>query len=397
MKALKISMQFLLVLAVLFLNVQCKGKAENEGTKQTEIANKEPKDSLAISQEDFGKLPTGESIQKYTMTNANGMVVSVINYGGIITNLKVPDKNGKIEDVVLGFDSLEGYLTPAPYFGAIIGRYGNRIAQGKFNLDGTQYTLAQNDGQNHLHGGNKGFDKVVWEITKITNLHSVALQLHYLSEDMEEGYPGNLSTTVTYTLTNDNTLKVSYKATTDKKTIVNLTQHSYFNLSGDFSKDILEHEIAINADTFLPVDETLIPTGEFKAVAGTPFDFKQAKAIGKQINEDNQQLKRGLGYDHCWVLNRVSEDLSLAATAYDPKSGRFMEVKTTEPGIQFYSGNFLDGTLKSKSGGTYAKRSGFCLETQHYPDSPNQEDFPSVVLNPDQTYRSETTFKFSVK
>lgn len=390
-------MQFLLLFAVLFLSVQCKGKAEKEGTKQTENAMKSQKASLAISQEDFGKLPTGESIQKYTMTNANGMVVSVINYGGIITHLEVPDKKGKIEDVVLGFDSLEGYLTPAPYFGALIGRYGNRIADGKFSLDGTQYTLAQNDGQNHLHGGNKGFDKVVWEITKITNAESIALQLHYLSEDMEEGYPGNLNTTVTYTLTNDNTLKVKYEATTDKKTVVNLTQHSYFNLSGDFSKGILDHEISINADTFLPVNETLIPTGEFKEVAGTPFDFKQAKTIGKQINEDTEQLKRGLGYDHCWVLNGEAQGLSLAATAYDPESGRYMEVLTTEPGIQFYSGNFLDGTLKSKSGGTYAKRSGFCLETQHYPDSPNQEDFPSVVLNPDETYISETIFKFSVK
>lgn len=397
MKTLKVSMQFLLLFAVLFLSVQCKSKAEKEGTKQTENAMKSQKASLAISQEDFGKLPTGESIQKYTMTNANGMVVSVINYGGIITHLEVPDKKGKIEDVVLGFDSLEGYLTPAPYFGALIGRYGNRIADGKFSLDGTQYTLAQNDGQNHLHGGNKGFDKVVWEITKITNAESIALQLHYLSEDMEEGYPGNLNTTVTYTLTNDNTLKVKYEATTDKKTVVNLTQHSYFNLSGDFSKGILDHEISINADTFLPVNETLIPTGEFKEVAGTPFDFKQAKTIGKQINEDTEQLKRGLGYDHCWVLNSEAQGLSLAATAYDPESGRYMEVLTTEPGIQFYSGNFLDGTLKSKSGGTYAKRSGFCLETQHYPDSPNQEDFPSVVLNPDETYISETIFKFSVK
>src|SRR5690606_14121540 len=397
MKTLKSSLKFILVFSVVFLTVQCKNKTEKEGAKQTDQMMESQQDSLAISQEDFGKLPTGESIQKYTMTNANGMVVSVINYGGIITNLEVPDKNGKIADVVLGFNSLEGYLTPPPYFGAIIGRFGNRIANGKFSLDGKQYELALNDGQNHLHGGNKGFDKVVWEVTTITNATSVALQLHYLSKDMEEGYPGNLNTTVTYTLTNDNALKVNYKANTDKKTVVNLTQHSYFNLSGDFSKDILGQQISINADTFLPVDATLIPTGEFKEVAGTPFDFTQAKTIGKQINQDNEQLKRGLGYDHCWVLNREADGLSLAATAYDPASGRFMEVFTTEPGIQFYSGNFLDGTLKSKSGGTYAKRSGFCLETQHYPDSPNQENFPSVVLNPDQTYTSETTFKFSVK
>lgn len=390
-------MKFLLLFAVVFLTVQCKEKTAKEGSEQTDNVIEDQKDSLAITQEDFGQLPSGESIQKYTMTNANGMVVSVINYGGVITNLEVPDKDGKIADVVLGFNSLEGYLTPPPYFGAIIGRYGNRIANGKFSLDGTEYTLAQNDGQNHLHGGNKGFDKVVWKITKVTNPESVALQLDYLSKDMEEGYPGNLKTTVTYTLTDDNTLKVNYKANTDKKTVVNLTQHTYFNLSGDFSKDILDQKISINADTFLPVDATLIPTGEFKEVEGTPFDFTQAKTIGKEINQDTEQLKRGLGYDHCWVLNSDSDGLSLAATAYDPGSGRFLEVFTTEPGIQFYSGNFLDGTLKSKSGGTYAKRSGFCLETQHYPDSPNQEDFPSVVLNPDETYTSETTFKFSVK
>lgn len=395
MKTLESSLKLLLVFAVLFSTVQCKNKTEKEGENQSVM--KTQKDSLAIVQDDFGKLPSGEAIEKYTMTNVNGMEVSVINYGGIITNLKVPDKNGKIADVVLGFNSLDGYLTPPPYFGAIIGRYGNRIAKGKFSLDGTDYTLAQNDGENHLHGGNKGFDKVLWDVTKISNAESVALQLHYLSKDMEEGYPGNLNTTVTYTLSNDNTLKVNYEANTDKTTIVNLTQHSYFNLSGDFSKDILDQKISINADTFLPVDATLIPTGEFKEVAGTPFDFKQAKMIGKEINQENQQLERGLGYDHCWVLNRDSDGLSLAATAYDPGSGRFMEVFTTEPGIQFYSGNFLDGTLKSKSGGTYGKRSGFCLETQHYPDTPNQEGFPSVVLNPNETYTSETTFKFSVK
>ncbi len=397
MKTLKLGMKWLLVFVVLFATVQCKNKTENESSNHTTNAVEAQKDSLGITEEDFGQLPNGEAIKKYTMTNAKGMEISVINYGGIITNLKVPDKNGKIEDVVLGFNSLEGYLTPAPYFGAIIGRYGNRIAKGKFSLDQKQFTLAQNDGENHLHGGNKGFDKVVWTVTKISNSGSVALQLDYLSEDMEEGYPGNLKTTVINTLSNDNTLKVSYQANTDKKTIVNLTQHSYFNLSGDFSKLILDHEISINADTFLPVDATLIPTGEFKEVAATPFDFRTSKPVGKDIEVENQQLERGLGYDHCWVLNRDSDDMSLAATAYDPASGRFMEVFTTEPGIQFYSGNFLDGTLPSKSGGTYAKRSGFCLETQHYPDTPNQEDFPSVVLNPEETYTSETTFKFSVK
>lgn len=397
MKTIQSAMKLLLVFAVLFSTIQCKNKPEKEDAKKEDSQMQAQKASLAIKKEDFGKLPSGEKLEKYTMTNVNGMEVSVINYGGIITNLKVPDKNGKISDVVLGFNSIEGYLTPAPYFGAIIGRYGNRIANGKFSLDGTQYTLAQNDGQNHLHGGNKGFDKVLWEVTKISNKESVALQLHYLSNDMEEGYPGNLNTTVTYTLDNDNNLKVNYKAKTDKPTIVNLTQHTYFNLSGDFSKKILDHKISINADTFLPVDATLIPTGEFKEVEGTPFDFTQPKLVGKEIDQENQQLKRGLGYDHCWVLNRKSDGLSLAATAYHPQSGRFLEVLTTEPGIQFYSGNFLDGTLTSKTGGTYEKRSGFCLETQHYPDSPNQKDFPTVVLNPDQQYSSETIFKFSVK
>lgn len=397
MKTIKLGIKQLLVFMVLVSTIQCKNASKNESSDTSADAALTQKDSLGITVEDFGALPDGEAVKKYTMTNAEGMEVSVLNYGGIITSLKVPDKNGKIEDVVLGFNSLEGYLTPPPYFGAIIGRYGNRIAEGKFSLDQTQYTLAKNDGPNHLHGGNKGFDKVVWKVTEITESDHVALQLHYLSEDMEEGYPGNLNTTVTYTLSNDNALKVSYQANTDKKTIVNLTQHSYFNLSGDFSKPILDHEIVINADTFLPVDATLIPTGVFKEVAETPFDFRTSKPIGKEIEAENQQLERGLGYDHCWVLNRDSKGMSLAATAHDPKSGRFMEVFTTEPGVQFYSGNFLDGTLPSKSGGTYAKRSGFCLETQHYPDSPNQEDFPSVVLTPEQTYSSETTFKFSVK
>lgn len=385
----------LVCLAVVF--TQCKTKSEKttDILEQSEI--QENTEALHISTSEFGKLPSGEKITKYQLTNKHGMEVAIINYGGVITNLKVPDKNGVVEDVVLGFNSLEDYLIPPPYFGAIIGRYGNRIAGGKFAIDGEEYTLAQNDGKNHLHGGNKGFDKVVWEVKPIEKKDYLALQLSYTSKDMEEGYPGNLKTIVTYTLDNTNTLKVAYEATTDKKTVVNLTQHSYFNLSGDFSKTILDHQIMINADAFLPVDSSLIPTGEFKDVAGTPFDFRSPKVIGKEINTENKQLERGLGYDHCWVLNNQSQGQRLAATAYDPESGRLMEVYTDEPGIQFYTGNFLDGTLPAKGGGTYAKRTGFCLETQHYPDSPNQKEFPSVELKSGETYKTETSFKFSTK
>ncbi|WP_335964325.1 aldose epimerase family protein [Galbibacter sp. PAP.153] len=393
----KRSLKYVPLLCLALVFTQCKTKTENASDNQEQNLTKEMTTKHQISTSEFGKLPSGEKITKYRLVNENGMEVDIINYGGIITNLKVPDKNGVNKDVVLGFNSLDGYLTPSPYFGAIIGRYGNRIAGGKFVIDGKEYTLALNDGKNHLHGGNKGFDKVVWEATQISNSKSVSLQLSYLSKDMEEGYPGNLKTTVTYTLDNSNSLKVKYEATSDKKTVVNLTQHSYFNLSGDFSKKILDHQIMINADAFLPVDATLIPTGEFRKVKGTPFNFTSAKAIGKEINSENEQLKRGLGYDHCWVLKDQDKGQRLAATAYDPKSGRFMEVFTDQPGIQFYTGNFLDGTLPAKGGGTYAKRTGFCLETQHYPDSPNQKDFPSVLLSPGEKYQTETSFKFSVK
>lgn len=282
-----------------------------------------------------------------------------------------------------------------PFFGALIGRFGNRIANGKFTLDGQEYTLAQNDGQNHLHGGEKGFDKVIWTVEEAG---PKMLKLSYVSEDMEEGYPGNLETIVTYTLNDDNSLDVDYEATTDKKTVVNLTQHAYFNLSGDFSESILDHEIKINADQYLPVTENLIPTGELQDVENTPFDFREPKQVGEEIDASNEQLKRAGGYDHNWVLNEQDNGMRFAASAHHPESGRFMEVHTTEPGIQFYSGNFLDGTLPLQYGdGNYEKRSGFCLETQHYPDSPNQENFPSVVLEPGQTYTSKTSFKFSVK
>ncbi|MCX2680474.1 galactose mutarotase [Galbibacter sp. EGI 63066] len=396
MKTLKRILGSIAAITFVFLCVQCKNETKKKEGKEDQESVVDA-ESLEISKSAFGKLPSGEEIDEYTLENSNGMEVSIITYGGIITALKIPNKSGKIEDVVLGYGSLESYLKSSPYFGALIGRYGNRIANGKFSIDGKEYTLAQNDGKNHLHGGEKGFDKVVWEATQIKNEESVSLQLSYLSKDMEEGYPGNLKTTVVYTLDDSNTLNVSYEAETDKKTVVNLTQHSYFNLSGDFSKDILDHEVVINADAFLPVDETLIPTGELTKVADTPFDFITAKTIGKEINAEDEQLKRGKGYDHCWVLNDQDKGMRFAASAYHKESGRFMEVYTDEPGIQFYTGNFLDGTLPAKNGGTYAHRTGFCLETQHYPDSPNQTDFPTVILNPGETYKTKTSFKFSVK
>ena len=375
------------------LNLQCKPEKKKEAVETETIVTK----NVTIEKHDFGETPEKEKVALYTLKNTNGIEINIMTYGGIITSLKTPNKDGVSEDIVLGYNSLDQYIKSSPYFGAIIGRYGNRIAKGKFAIDGTTYTLATNDGENHLHGGLKGFDKVVWNASEETDDDSVSLILSYLSKDMEEGYPGNLEVTVTYTLKNDNTLAIAYKATTDKTTVVNLTQHSYFNLSGDFSKSILDQEIEINADTYIPVNQTLIPTGELATVEGTPFDFRTMKTIGKDIEVANDQLKKGLGFDHCWVLNDQNTGMRYAAKAYDPISGRVLEVATDEPGIQFYSGNFLDGTLPSKNGGTYAHRSGFCLETQHYPDSPNQKDFPSTILEPGKVYNSKTSFKFYVK
>ncbi|MDN3667544.1 aldose epimerase family protein [Algibacter miyuki] len=394
MKATKYSLYFILVFSFFLVNVQCKN---NEKIKVNVVVKPESEKLVKISKEHFGKTTDSISVDKYILKNNLGMKISIITYGGIITSWTAPDKNGNYQDIVLGYETLENYEKETPYFGALIGRFGNRIAKGEFSLDGTKYTLATNDGENHLHGGDKGFDKVVWMAKEKQTDSTASLILHYLSKDMEEGYPGNLETTVTYTLNNNNELYVGYKATTDKKTIINLTQHSYFNLSGDFSKTILDHEISINANQFIPVNETLIPTGELRDVTNTPFDFKAAKTIGKDINAKNDQLKKGLGYDHCWVLNNQNSGIRLAAMAHEVKSGRVLEVFTDEPGIQLYSGNFLDGTLPSKQGGTYNYRSGFCLETQHYPDAPNQKSFPSVVLSPGETYTSNTLFKFSVK
>ena len=353
--------------------------------------------SVTIEKKVFGKTKDGINIDQFLLKNQNGMEISAINYGGIITSWKAKDRNGNYKDIVLGFNNLSEYEVDSPYFGAIIGRYGNRIAKGKFTLNEENYTLALNNDENHLHGGLKGFDKVVWDAKEVVNDSSASLVLSYVSKDMEEGYPGNLRIQVIYTLDNNDELSVKYQAVSDKTTIINLTQHSYFNLSADFNKNILDHEIVINADSFLPIDSTLIPTGEIRNVSGTSFDFRKPKKVGEEINTLNKQLMFGNGYDHCWVLNNQDQGLRFVASAYDSETGRLLEIFSDQPGIQFYSGNFLDGTLKSKIGGTYDFRSGFCLETQHYPNSPNEKNFPSVILRPEEKYVTETIFKFSSK
>ena len=340
-----------------------------------------------------------DAIKLYTFTNKSGMQVKVTNYGAIVTAILVPDRNGKLGDITLGYDRVEDYINAVdkPYFGAIVGRYGNRIANGEFTIDGETYSLATNNGPNHLHGGVIGFDKVVWDAELVGGKGWSGLELSYLAKDKEEGYPGNLSIKVTYKLTDANELIVDYLATTDKATPVNLTQHSYFNLKGEGEGNILDHELMINASKYTPVDSTSIPTGEMTSVTGTPFDFTTAKSIGRDIGKKDEQLEFGLGFDHNFVLNREGDGLSMAATVHEPTTGRVMEIMTTEPGIQFYCGNFHDGRLKGKSGKPYVHRGGFCLETQHYPDSPNQENFPSTILKPGEEYRTTTVFKFSAK
>lgn len=357
-------------------------------------ANRQTETTATLKKTAFGKTSTGEAVDLYRLSNTKGVEASIINYGGIVVSLKTPDRNNKTSDVVLGFDSLEGYLGNHPYFGAIIGRYGNRIAKGRFSLDGQEYQLAKNNGENHLHGGIRGFDKVVWRARE--NAASNRVELSYLSKDGEEGYPGNLSVTVTYTLTENSELKIDYDATTDRTTVVNLTNHSYFDLRGQEGQgDISGHRIMIAADRFTPVDSGLIPTGELRAVEGTPFDFRQPRAIGEKINADDEQIRIGKGYDHNFVLNAGGGTLALAARVTEPETGRVMEVYTTEPGVQFYTGNFLDGSITGKGGKRYAHRSGFCLETQHFPDSPNKPSFPSVVLKPGNRYRTTTVYQFS--
>jgi aldose 1-epimerase len=344
-----------------------------------------------ITKESFGKTSDGVPVDIYTLRNSRGLETKITNYGGIVVSLMAPDRTGQKSDIVLGFDSLDGYLKTHPYFGAIIGRYGNRIGGGRFKLDGVEYKLAKNNGENALHGGLKGFDKVVWN----ARVDGHRLELTYRSKDGEEGYPGNLDTTVVYSLTDDNELKIDYSATSDKATVINLTNHSYFNLSGD--GDILGHEVKLHADRFTPVDAGLIPLGELRPVKGTPFDFTSPTTIGARINDADEQLKLGKGYDHNFVLNTGAGAPVLAAEVYEPKTGRTIELRTTEPGVQFYTGNFLDGTIRGKGGRVYGHRSGFCLETQHFPDSPNKPQFPSAVLKPGERYQSTTIYRFGVR
>lgn len=366
---------------------------------QTNLTHSEELPGIGMRQ--FGETAGGQAVMLYSLVNTKGNTVEITNYGGIITRLLVPDRNGNSSDVVLGFNTLEAYLKDSPYFGCLVGRYGNRIANGQFVLNQKKYELAKNNEPGgmpcHLHGGNVGFDKVVWNATPVIENKIAGLKLAYLSRDGEEGYPGNLAVEVYYWWTNEDELKIEYRATTDQPTPVNLTHHSYFNLKGEGNGDILDHVLMINAEKYTPVNAGLIPTGELAEVKGTPFDFSQPTAIGARIEEKHQQLQYGLGYDHNWVIKKRANDLELAASVYEPSSGRVMEVWTTEPGLQFYSGNFLDGHLTGKSGKPYQYRSGFCLETQHFPDSPNQPKFPNTILRPGEKYESLTVYKFTVK
>jgi len=356
-----------------------------------ESASAKGRTLMNVTKEPFGHLPDGSAVDIFTLTNDGGLKARLMTYGAILVSLEVPDRDGRPGDVVLGYDALDGYVKNNPYFGAIVGRYGNRIAKGLFTLDGAAYKLATNNGENHLHGGVRGFDKVVWAAEPIKEADAVGVKFTYLSKAGEEGYPGNLACAVTYRLTNDNELKISYEATTDKSTPVNLTHHSYWNLAGQGNGDILRHELGLSADRYTPVDKGLIPTGELAPVKGTPMDFTTATAVGARM-----ALVEG-GYDHNFVLSRTGEGLSPAARLHDPQSGRTMEILTTEPGIQFYSGNFLDGAITGKSGKIYQQHSGLCLETQHFPDSPNRPNFPSTILKPGTIYKSLTVHKFSAR
>ena len=352
----------------------------------------------STAKKSFGKTPDGQPVELYVLTNENGAELAITNYGGAVVSLKVPDRSGKLADIVLGYDSADGYVNDKSYFGALVGRYGNRIAHAQFVLDGKTYRLAKNNGDNSLHGGSKGFNKALWTAKILSGKDGQSLELSYLSKDGEEGFPGNLKVAVIYSWTDANALMIDYSATADKPTVVNLTNHAYFNLAGHGSGDILGHLLTIQADEFTPVDAGLIPTGELRVVAGTPFDFRKPTAIGARIDQDEAQLKLGGGYDHNFVLRRSGDaGESLAARVVEPTTGRVMEVWTTEPGVQFYTGNFLDGKTAGKGGRTYPRRSAFCLETQHYPDSPNQPKFPTVVVKPGQRYHTITTYKFSTE
>jgi aldose 1-epimerase len=344
----------------------------------------------------FGTLQDGREVTQFTLRNRSGAQVQLINYGAIVRSLLVPNSQGKMEDVVLGYDSLQGYLADNSYFGAIVGRYGNRIGKGKFTLEGKEYQLATNDGQNHLHGGKVGFNRVLWTAKQVQDSTGPSVEFTYVSKDGEEGYPGTVTLSVTYTWTENNELRIEYKGTTDKTTILNPTHHSYFNLSGSFSTPILDHMLMIDADAITPVDKGLIPTGKLMDVANTPMDFRTPTAIGTHITDTFEQLVFGLGYDHNWVLKNYNKKIRKVADVYEPKSGRLMAVSTDQPGLQFYSGNFLNGSAKGK-GVSYQYRTGLCLEAQAYPDSPNKPDFPSVTLKPGEVYHQTTLYKFSIK
>ncbi len=369
------------VLAVTLALASCDNSTENKNSEGSTIDSTKS----GITQKDWGEFD-GKKVELFTLTNDNGTTVTITNYGGIVTSFITPDKNGKKSSIVIGFDSLAPYLRKPPFFGALVGRYGNRIGDAKFTLDGKTYQLATNDGKNHLHGGLKGFDKVVWDAS-VASDSIPSLSLHYVSKDGEEGYPGNLDVTVNYTLTNDDGLKIEYNATTDKATPVNLTNHSYFNLTGDVDNTILDHTLMIDADNYTPVDSTLIPTGEIKSVKGTPFDFTTPKKIGRDID----QVKGG--YDHNFVLNKTDSSLGKIVEVSDSISGRTMDVYTTQPGVQFYTGNFLDGSLLNHDGKQIKQHAAFCLETQHFPDSPNKPNFPSTILQPGEKYHSVTIYK----
>jgi aldose 1-epimerase len=344
-----------------------------------------------VTKKPFGKLKDGTPVDLYTLKSGK-LEADNMNYGGVVVSLKVPDRTGRVADVVLGFDNFDGYLLPPPYFGALVGRYGNRIAHGKFTLDGKEYTLPKNNGDNTLHGGLKGFDKHIWD----AHIEGESLSLTYVSKDGEEGFPGTLTATVKYSLLPDR-LRIEYNATTDKNTVLNLTNHSYFNLAGQGEGDILNHEVTLNADRYTPVDSGLIPTGELRKVEGSPFDFRTPHKIGERINNDDEQLKFGKGYDHNWVLNKKGNEMSMAARVTESTSGRVMEVFTNEPGLQFYTGNFLDGTITGKAGKNYKLRYALCMETQHFPDSPNHPKFPTTELKPGQKYHTMTEYRFSAK
>lgn len=375
-----------LVLAITALIVVGCEKKETQTPKETKTREQRV---MTIGTKPFGKTPDGQEVDLYTLTNTNGITAKITNYGAILVSLEVPDKNGKLADITLGFDTLEGYIKGHPYFGATVGRYANRIGGAKFKLNDLEYKLAANNVPNHLHGGIKGFDKVVWKAEEERgDSDKVLVKLSYLSKDSEEGYPGNLACTVTYTLTKDDELKINYEAETDKPTVINLTNHSYWNLAGQGNGDILGHELMLNADMYTPVDEGLIPTGEIKRVKDSPMDFTKPMIIGSRIAQVEG------GYDHNYVLNSGGGTLALCARVYEPTSGRFMEIHTIQPGVQFYTGNFLDGSITGKAGKVYNKNFGFCLETQHFPDSPNKPDFPSVVLKPGDKYTTVTVHKF---